>query len=183
MKLRLIALLPTVIAATFTLPLSTAAAQTSDTITAASGTPTGWTLMDHVCTVIGDDTVTQAVVCSDLYKDQYGEAVPAVEAMCQDIGSPTYFPQCANISLASTGLRLYTTGPVLEEENPYAISCGHDLTNMCPANDREIWTFTPYAVASDQWTVVKASTVKIQLPGTGQIKTLNQDLGSGHWAP
>lgn len=182
MKLRPVVLLSTVIAATSALPLSTAAAQTSSTVVAASGVASSWTLMDHVCAVIGDDTVTQAVVCSDLYKDQYGDAVPAVEAMCQDIRSPAILLQCANISLNKGGLELYTTGPVLEDSNPYSISCGHDLSNMCPADDREVWTWGPDTLASDQWTVVAAKSITIELPGSSQFKTLNVNIGSGHWA-
>ena len=94
----------------------------------------------HQCSPIGDDTVTEGVICADIVTFPNGEgpgylAYAQVEAICQNMSSGTAV-QCAH---ASTAFGLYGPGTNWPLNTETITQCGH-LSGPCAGpGQRNYW--------------------------------------------
>jgi hypothetical protein len=88
----------------------------------------------HNCEALGNDGVTQAVVCADLIAQANGsgdvDVISQAEGYCQNLANNSDYPQCANVEMTS---ELADAGAGIS--GPVTQYCGHTHGN-CVNNGR-----------------------------------------------
>lgn len=130
----------------------------------------------HSCKSLGNDGITQAIVCADVIDDSAqgpGWVEIKVEAMCQNLSLTTFYPQCADISL---GYGADATNQLVGAVD-YTHWCGH-TAGPCPTG-RLIESFVGqvFDICQKVQTYV-LSGARIALPGSGEVKWLSGNFFS-----
>ncbi|HZR54488.1 MAG TPA: hypothetical protein VFB06_33940 [Streptosporangiaceae bacterium] len=143
----------------------------------------------HACRALNNDTINQGVMCADLFAEPDGsnigvEVAPFVEGMCQNLANPSFFPECAQITMTfSVNTPLFhDAGGAFEEQ------CARHFNDPC-STPREFFEGENFPIPgecnsqpggkNEVWTVIKGGSA-IELPGSGVFSATATDFASQH---